>query len=124
LEKQFPAWVARAKLDDLAGDAKTLVVRATLNEGQGDEVKVETAGAAKKRKASAPLAWRDGGKLGKAPAFEKDAQIDLGDVANFEKDKRFSAGAWVNVPDGLATGAIVGRFDDRGDRRQGWLLFF
>jgi hypothetical protein len=124
LEKQFPAWLAKAKLDDLAGDAKTLVVRATLNEGQGDEVKVESAGAAKKRKASAPLAWRDGGKLGKAPAFEKDAQIDLGDVANFEKDKRFSAGAWVNVPDGLATGAIVGRFDDRGDRRQGWLLFF
>ena len=73
-------------------------------------------------KASGPIEWRGGGKLGSAPAFTNNAHFDLGDLAGFDRDQPFSVGAWVNVPANFKEGAIVARMDDR-KALQGWELF-
>jgi len=122
--KKFEPWLAAAKPNALEVGPQKLVVQAALTEGQGDEVAVVCGGKPEKIKASAPLAWQDGGKLGKAPALGKDAQFSLGDAGNFEKEQQFTVSAWVKVPKELTTGAIVARFDDRAALRQGWVLFF
>ena len=41
------------------------------------------------------------------------------DVGDWEKDQAFSTAAWVKVPDGNASGAILARMDDKHDFR-GW----
>ncbi len=124
VEKKFEPWLASVKPDALEVSPQKLVLQAPMADGKGDEVAVEIACCTNQIKASAPLAWQDGGKLGKAPVFGKDVQIDLGNEGNFEKDQQFTVSAWVKVPKDVPSGAIVARFDDRGAKRQGWVLYF
>ena len=124
LTKKFEPWLAQAKPDALEMSRQKLVFQLPLDEGQGDEVRVEKGTQVIKVKSAVPLAWQDGGKLGKAPEFPAGAQLELASEGDFEKDKEFSVSAWVKVPGNLPTGAIVARLDDRGEKRQGWVLFF
>jgi hypothetical protein len=124
LEQKFEPWLAAAKPDAVAVSAEKLVVQLPMNEGQGNEVKGVARTQSIALKATAPLEWKDGGKLGKAPLLPKGADFDLGNIADFEGNMPFSVGAWVNVPGGLTAAALVARFDNRGDTRQGWMLYF
>ncbi|MEK0447368.1 MAG: hypothetical protein RLZZ399_2689 [Verrucomicrobiota bacterium] len=106
-------WLKTAKPEqaDIGKDA--LVARVALRDGV-----LEPEATAKE-----PLEWRDGGRTGQAPVLNANASIELGDVADFDKNKPFAVAAWVNTPTLLATpGTIAGRLDDRKGR-QGWELF-
>ena len=120
--KDFDAWLATAKPEQVEVSPDALTIRLPLDEGAGVEVAGESNEEPVSFKATGPIEWHDGGKFGRAPAFTNGAHFDLGDLAAFDRDQPFSVGAWVNVPAGLKEAAIVARMDDRKGL-QGWELF-
>lgn len=122
---QFEKWLAALKPDEVQKslNSASLVAHLPLNEGQGDEVMDACGSTARKFKALAPVVWQSGGKLGSAPNLKREAHFDLGNVGDFEKDRPFSYGCWVNIPKGFGGYAgIIARMDDQNDYR-GWDLF-
>ncbi|HEV7405658.1 MAG TPA: DUF1549 domain-containing protein, partial [Chthoniobacteraceae bacterium] len=121
--KDFEQWMATAKPEQVEISSAELEVHLPLAEGSGVDVYGESHEEAATFKATGPIEWRDGGKLGRAPAFNNFAHFDLGDLAGFDRNQPFSVGAWVNVPGAtFKEGAIVARMDDRKGL-QGWELF-
>jgi len=119
---EFEQWLATAKPGQVEVSPESLAVRLPLDEGAGVEVHAESNGEEASFQASGPIEWREGGRFGRAPAFTNNIHFDLGDLAGFDPDQPFSAGAWVNVPANFNEGAIVARMDDR-EGLQGWELF-
>ena len=64
--------------------------------------------------------WIDG-FFGKALQFTGSSYVELGDIGDFERDQKFSFGAWIKSP-GKATGAAIARMD-RDDGHRGWDLW-
>ncbi|MEO6785607.1 MAG: DUF1553 domain-containing protein [Chthoniobacteraceae bacterium] len=120
--KDFEHWLTVAKVGDVAVSPASLEVNLPLDEGTGVDVHGESNGDDVAFKATGPIEWRAGGKLGKAPKLINNAHFDLGDRAGFNSDQPFSVAAWVNVPADLKEGTIVGRMDDRAGL-EGWELF-
>jgi len=67
-------------------------------------------------------ATRGKGKAGKGLDIRGNKYADLGNVADFERDKPFSYGAWVNVRSGNRGSAILARMND-GKAYQGFDLY-
>lgn len=120
---EFEAWLAAATPDALDDDVPTdgLVAHLPLNDGIGDEVAALCGGPMKVR-ATGPVSWKPDGKLGPAPVMKAGSTFDVGDLANFEKDQKFSYGAWIKAGRNGVFGGIIARMDEKGDYR-GWDLF-
>jgi hypothetical protein len=132
VEKGLDAWLASAKPEAIEISADKLAFRALLNEGEGDgKKKTLEAVVASSATGSGPSTetskaepqWQDGGVYGKALVVNADSDLDFGDVANFEKDQPFTVAAWIKTPEGLKTGSVVARFDDRDKLRKGWVVY-
>lgn len=121
--KEFEAWLASATPDALDGDvpADGLVAHVPLNDGVGDEV-AAICGGPTKVKATGPVSWKPDGKLGPAPMMKAGSTFDLGDLGDFEKNAKFSYGAWIKAGRNGVFGGIIARMDEKGDYR-GWDLF-
>ena len=63
------------------------------------------------------------GKSQKELSFKTPGGISLPDVADFERDQKFSFGAWVYVPRGITYGAIFAKMEPAPAHR-GWDLWF
>ena len=114
-EKTFGEWVAKASVADLDISSEKRVLALPLT---GD---LNGHGPAGPITLNQQTVWRDDGKLGKTP--DLDAQgIEVGHLADFEKDQAFSVAAWVRIPKEAKNGAVVARLDDRGATRLGWAL--
>lgn len=120
---RFEQWLAAARPDDVQKEVSddALVASVPLNEGAGIEINA-TCGQPMKFKATGPVVWRPDGKVGPAATLKAGATFDLGNLGDFEKDKAFSYGAWVNCAGTNAFAGIIARMDERTDYR-GWDLF-
>ncbi len=118
----FAAWAKDAQAGEFAKEIPTdkLLVHLLLNDGPSNVVR-GLAGTNGTFTATGALDWKDGGRYGLAPKLKKDANFDLGDVANFEKTNRFSYGAWVRITTPGAFGPLLARMDQTNDFR-GWDL--
>ena len=121
-QTDFAAWVKTASAAEFAKDVPTskLLVHLTLNEGQSNTVK-GVAGKAGEFTATGNLDWADGGRYGRAPKLKKDANFNLGDIANFERTNKFSYGAWVRMSAPGSFGPLIARMD-QGKAFRGWDL--
>jgi mono/diheme cytochrome c family protein len=114
--KDFDGWFAKLKPADLDKDIPTqgLLGRFALNEGAGVPAQTKANGAAP--------TWIKEGRHGSAVSVKKGANLDLGDVGNFDTKKTFSVGGWFRPSAVMGTQALVARMDDP-KAAQGWSLF-
>jgi len=120
---EFERWLASATAESTpTGPSESgLLVHAVLNDGAGDELKIQRGPQASVRTAKAGE-WKSGGRLGPALVLTPETTPDLGDVGDFERDQPFSYGAWVRVPSGGTYQSVLARMDQSRDY-QGWDLF-
>lgn len=118
----FQEWVARASAEAAGRDVlpADCVLHVPFDEGQGS-----TVASASEPVVSGTIhgkaSWVDGHQ-GRAWECDAASWIDLGQVADFERDQKFSYGLWVK-PAGNATGAPVARMQD-GQAYRGFDLHF
>ena len=114
-QKDFDGWVAKLKPADLDQDvpAKGLLRRFALNEGTGTPAQARATG---------PLTWSKDGQTGPAPLLKKGANLELGDVGNFDTMKPLTVGGWFRPANVQGLQALVARMDDP-KAAQGWSLF-
>ena len=114
-QKDFDGWVAKLKPADLEQDvpAKGLLRRFALNEGTGTPAQARATG---------PLTWSKDGQTGPAPLLKKGANLELGDVGNFDTMKPLTVGGWFRPSNVQGLQALVARMDDP-KAAQGWSLF-
>jgi hypothetical protein len=110
-QPEFLKWVAGMEPDALAADlpTKELVAYAPLNDGAGNEPKLQFVKDGVIQ-ANANLEWAPGGKLGPAPVIKADSAISLGDIGDFDANQPFSFGAWVK-PVANKSGSILARMN-------------
>ena len=114
-QKDFDGWVAKLKAADLDQDIPTkgLLGRFAINEGAGTPAQTRATG---------PLTWTKDGQVGPALALKKGANLELGDVGNFDTKKPFTVGGWFRPTTVQGTQALLARMDDP-KAAQGWSLF-
>ncbi len=121
-QPDFDGWVGTAKAGEFAKDVpvKNLLVHLPLNEGQSNVVQ-GLAGKPSTFTATGNLEWKEGGRYGAAPKLKKDANFNLGDLANFDRTNKFSYGCWVRISAPGPFGTLIARMDQGKDFR-GWDL--
>ena len=122
-KKEFDAWLASAKPEAFDSDIPTngLVAHVPLNEGAGNEVNA-VCGTPTRFKSTGEVAWKPEGKFGPAPVMKEGSTFDLGELGDFEKNQKFSFGAWINAGKNGVFGSIMARMDQKNGYR-GWDLF-
>ncbi len=120
---EFDQWLASAKPEMIDNDvpAEGLVVHAPLNEGIGNEVSNACKGP-EKFKATGEVAWTPNGKIGPAPVMKLGGTFDLGELGDFERNQKFSYGAWIKAGRNGIFGGIIARIDEKNGYR-GYDLF-
>ncbi len=119
----FDAWLASATPATLDAELPTqgLAVHLPLNEGSGNQA-AGICGGPMTVKATGQVSWTPDGKLGPAPVMKLGGTFDLGEAGDFEKDQKFSYGAWIKAGRNGVSGGILARMDEKGGYR-GWDLF-
>lgn len=119
----FDKWMASAKPETIRAKTPTegLTLHAPLKEGKGTRVKFQIQGKERDIN-STDITWAKGHAEDKAVVMGKPGAISISDVGNFERDQKFSFGAWVLAPR-APNGAIFARMDNSKDYR-GWDLWY
>jgi hypothetical protein len=121
---EFSKWVAGAKHDRLAamipGDA--LRFQAALSEGTGKTVHVNVEGKTREIALQSGFDWDAGYVATRAFRCRPGGVLETADAGDLERDKGFSFGAWVRLPNTDGAGAIFARMDNEHDYR-GWDLW-
>jgi len=117
---EFEKWYASAQPADVENRIPGAIVTAPLSEGQGSETQTMINGQplALALDSGAELSWTPG-KTGSALKVAKGLGLNLGDVANFERNQAFSISFWVNAPMDSAGGSVVAKMDVAKNYR-GW----
>lgn len=107
----FQNWLSAQTVEkfEKAMPTDSLVVRAPLTEGSGNESLNTSTDT--KFKALGDVSWIADGKLGAAPVMKAGGTFELGDLADFELNQKFSFAAWVKPNKNGSTGAILARMD-------------
>ncbi len=120
----FEKWLRTAKPEEFAAKAPTdgLAFHAPLAEGEGRKLTVTVAGKERVLTPREGFDWtlsRDG-----RPAFTVKAGFspELADVGDFDRDSSFSVSAWLWLPQGNTSGAVLARMDT-GNAFRGWDLW-
>jgi len=114
------AWEATltAELAKLPAPPVDYVCRLPLDETAGADV-ADAAAPDRRAKVIGNPVWA-AGTLGGALQCDGNTHVDVGDVAGFERDAKFSWGAWIHPTTNDAQ-AVVARMDD-ADAFRGWDL--
>jgi hypothetical protein len=122
--KEFAAWLAKAKPDDLTRllPAAGLRLHAPLTEGKGEAIEVAIAGQTRPLALKGGYAWVAGRQAAKALAVRPGASLEVSEAGDFEKNQPFAVGAWVQIPRRGNIGAVVARMEGGPDHR-GWDLW-
>lgn len=117
----FDKWLAGAKASRLFSDLPhdSLKFHALLSEGMGNATTAAIDGQLRQVVASKALAWQQGHVGEKSLQCKPEAELELDDVGDFDKDQGFSFGAWVRLPNNGVSGAVFGRMDESAAFR-GW----
>ncbi len=116
-ETEFQSWLNANPSDAVSDgsttdDVPTPMLYATFDEGEGD-VTTPIVGDIRGQLVGNPE-WIET-PYGRGLRFSGQAYVDLGDVADFERDAQFSYGGWVKPAKGV--GALLARMDDRNGYR-------
>jgi hypothetical protein len=119
----FDTWLATATPDALDKQipSKNLDLHVPLNEGTGNTAS-GICGGPMTAKSTGQVSWTPDGKLGPAPVMNSGGTFDLGAAGDFEKDQKFSYGAWIKAGRNGVSGGILARMDEKNGYR-GWDLF-
>jgi hypothetical protein len=121
-QKDFDAWVADAKAEQVAAMIPTekLKLHAKLNEGQGRSIDFTIDGKPRSVNVRDGFLWVGGKDAPQAFTLQAlGGSLELADVGDFEKDQGFSASAWVKLPRQGSGGAIAARMEP-GPKHRGW----
>lgn len=125
-EKAFESWVKTARIQELTKDLKLPgeTIRIPLNEGRSDKIQARVRRDTQRLSGTLPGSWTsEPGPYGAAPIFEKDQNLSLGDLGDFDANEPFSAGAWVKVPkDFKGEGAVIAKMGGEEEKYRGWDL--
>jgi Protein of unknown function (DUF1553)/Protein of unknown function (DUF1549)/Concanavalin A-like lectin/glucanases superfamily/Planctomycete cytochrome C len=124
VQKDFDAWLAKTRGDDLAKllPIDGLRLEARLDEGKGEEFTVLVDGKPRTLTAKDGYTWVAGKLAAKAAAVKPGPALEFADAGDFEKNQPFTASAWVNVPRRGNVGAIAARMENAPIHR-GWDLW-
>ncbi len=98
-----------------------LVFHAPLDEGVGNEVRVEVAGEPRKVDGGMKSVWKEGAIAAKAWFVPKAGALEFPGVGDFERDQKFSCATWVK-PGKDKNGSLVAHMTESAEHR-GWDLF-
>ena len=120
-QPDFEKWQTETKPDAItsAVPKEGLALYAPLSDGTEKTVTVSLDGQSKEVTMPSAIAWDAGYAAPKAFKTRPEYQMELPDVGNFEYDQPFSCGAWIKLPSGGMTGAVVARMDEASAFR-GW----
>ncbi|MCS6977259.1 MAG: DUF1553 domain-containing protein [Gemmatales bacterium] len=120
----FQKWVASIKPEDLLRQSprQGLALHVPLQEGEGEAIRAVVGDAERSVIHGTGFDWelqRDGRK---AFRIKEGPAPELPDVGDFDRTTPFAVAAWVFIPQGDVSGAIVARMDD-GNAFRGWDLW-
>jgi hypothetical protein len=123
-QAEFEKWLKDAKPEVVRTRIPTekLALHAALSEGTGNKVEVKLDGQARPVTLATGVGWDQGHLSAKAFQVKPGASIELPEAGDFERNQAFSVGAWVKLPRGPSSGAIVARMDESAEHR-GWDLW-
>ncbi len=121
VRKDFDAWLATVTPEQIEQSlpVEGLVLQLPLNEGEGTEIQVKSAGEPRTLKND--LAWAKDGPAGPAPVIRTNATLEVGEAGDFERETPFSVGAWIK-PASNSQAGIIARMDEQAGHR-GWDLW-
>jgi cytochrome c553 len=128
VEQAAQLWFASQTNESLATGlpADKLLLHLPLDEGQGNQVRAHVASdgpdSPPSFAAGGDIQWQPDGPLGSAPVIQRERTFDLGGLADFEQNQRFSFGAWIKPSADNRAAAILARMDESAAYR-GWDLF-
>jgi mono/diheme cytochrome c family protein len=121
----YDAWLAQATPSAIRApvDNQALVLHAPLGECTNNVLTLAVGGEVQNVALAATPAYDEAG-VTSAKAFKasSDTAVALPGAGDFEKDQAFTCTAWVKVPPGDLSGAIVARMDE-GSAHRGWDLW-
>ncbi len=126
LNGEFQKWQETAKAETIedAVNTKSLIAHIPLNEGSGDQAHGIVEGNERIIQLPENVVWKAEGKNGPATQVADGASIDLGDIADFERDQAFTASVWCFRPGASnAPGGILARMDKKNGHR-GWDILY
>jgi hypothetical protein len=125
LRMEFEEWLPSATPEDVKKRVSDegIALRLPMNEGEGGGVKGAVSGKDATFQFSGDVQWHSEGRIGPAPKFSEGITLDAGNVADFERDRPFTAAAWVRVsPDAKSAGSVLARMDGPTAAHRGWDL--
>ena len=119
----FEQWLTSATANSLENSAeeKDFVVHVPLNDGAGNEAN-NLRESPNSFRSTGEVTWVPDGKFGPSAVMKLGGTFDLGALGDFEKDQRFSYGAWIKAGRNDVLGGIIARMDEQGGYR-GWDLW-
>ncbi|MCP4892072.1 MAG: DUF1553 domain-containing protein [Planctomycetaceae bacterium] len=119
---ELQAWLKKLKSESESNPVKIEpgAISFPMVEGQGDQI-VDAGSSAVSAKIQGKPNWV-ATRFDTGLKFDGSQFIDVGDVANFERNDSFSYGGWVKPQKKAAPGALIARMDD-GNAYRGFDLF-
>ena len=119
----FEQWLTSATANSLenSADDDDFVVHVPLNDGAGNEAN-NLRQSPDSFHSTGEITWVPDGKFGPSAVMKLGGTFDLGALGDFEKDQRFSYGAWIKAGRNDVLGGIIARMDEQGGYR-GWDLW-
>lgn len=117
LTPEFQKWAQTATAEQIRARVQGQVVSLPLQEGASKELH-GTIGGAPRVFTRQQDYLSDEGKAGPALVIDQETTLDLGDVADFERDQAFSVSAWIRP---AGDGTLISRVDPAHGYR-GWSL--
>ncbi len=120
----FDAWLGQAAVAAVQSRIvqEGLAFYAPLGDSAGGELPVSIGGESRQVKVASEPAWDAGVTAAKAFKSRPEANVEVPEAGDFERNQPFTCAAWVKVPREGLTGAVVARMDD-GNAYRGWDLW-
>jgi mono/diheme cytochrome c family protein len=117
----FDSWLSSASASAMTTTipADGLKLHAPLTEGDGKSTQVFVDSEPRTIELGGDLAWKTGHVSSHAYQSKPGGVVELADAGDFERDQGFSYGAWVQIPKGAGSAALIARMDESNDYR-GW----
>jgi hypothetical protein len=119
---EFEKWTLAAQPFAERIPTEGLLLNAPLTGAVDGKIAFKVNGEERSVDAATNQGWIDGQVAAKAFQSSDGYKLKLGDVGDFEKDGKWSYGAWVWIQDKEGSGGLIARMDEQNSYR-GWDLF-